>query len=148
MEVLPGIGNFVQINHEVTRIPDLSTPDLILPNTRHTPKPTVTLKSVGKIPDKGDFTLRLKHYIAKARPLLHIAMLFVPAWVIACLVGRRSAMSLSVILALATEAAQFAFGYGFDWVDIFDLVCDAMGIAFALAAHQELKRRFPQIIVS
>ena len=100
---------------------------------------------MGKIPDQGDFTLRLKHYAAKARSLLHIALLFGPTLLIACLVGKRPAWSLGVILALAVEAAQFAFGYGFDWVDVFDLACDATGIALALAVHHRLKRFVPLI---
>lgn len=139
-------GSSFQIGGELAAVHHAKAPDFIGSNIRTTPAHTVSLKSVGKIPDKGDFTLRLKHYIAKARPLLHLAMLFAPALVIACLVGRRPALSLSVILALATEAAQYAFGYGFDWLDIFDLACDATGIALALAVHQVLNRRFPQIV--
>lgn len=141
-------GTSFQTGREITRLPDVSTSHTGPPITRLAPATTASLKSVGKIPDKGDFTLRLKHYAANARPLLHIAMLFAPALAIACLVGRKSALSLTVILALATEAAQFAFGYGFDWLDISDLVCDAAGIALALTAYQMLKKRFPRIVAS
>ncbi len=105
--------------------------------------PPALLKSVGEIPDQGDFTLRLKHYAANARPLLHILLLWGPTLMIACLVGRKSAVSLAVLLALAIEAAQVAFGYGFDWVDIFDLACDATGIALALLMHRHLTRLSP-----
>ena len=104
------------------------------------------LESVGKIPDQGDFTLRLKHYAANARPLLHIALLLGPTLLIACLVGGRPARSLAVILAVAIEAAQVAFGYGFDWVDIFDLACDAVGIALALQVYSRLMRLIPRVV--
>lgn len=103
------------------------------------------LESVGEIPDQGDFTLRLKHYAANARPLLHILLLWGPTLWIACLVGRKPALSLALLLALAIEAAQVAFGYGFDWVDIFDLACDAAGIALALLVHWHLKRLAPMV---
>jgi glycopeptide antibiotics resistance protein len=66
----------------------------------------------------------------------------------ACLVGRKPARSLAVILALAIEAAQLAFGYGFDRVDVFDLASDAVGIGLALIVHSSLKRKFPQWVAS
>lgn len=99
------------------------------------------LESVGEIPDQGDFTLRLKRYAANARPLLHIILLFAPTLAMACLVGRKPTRSLAVILALAIETAQLAFGYGFDWVDVFDLASDAVGIALGLWLHGRLKHR-------
>lgn len=95
--------------------------------------------SVGKIPTKGDFSLRLKLYAQKARPLLHGLLLFAPTFVIACLVGGRPAASLAVILSLAIEAAQLAFGFGFDWADAFDLSSDAVGILLGLWACGRLK---------
>lgn len=120
------------------------------------PPPTVdlssanpaALESVGKISVQGDFTLRLKHYAENARPFLHILLLFAPALAIACLVGRKPARSLAVILALAIEAAQLAFGFGFDRVDGFDLACDAVGIGLALIVHSALKRKFPRWVAS
>ena len=121
--------------------PDRPTVDLSSANP-------AALESVGKIPDQGDFTLRLKHYAANARPLLHLLLLFAPALAMACLVGRKSAASLAVVLALAIEAAQLAFGYGFDRVDLFDLACDGVGIGLALIAHSSLKRKFPQWVGS
>lgn len=101
------------------------------------------LESVGKIPDQGDFTLRLKHYAANARPLLHILLLFAPTLAMACLVGRKPAGSLAAILALAIEASQLAFGFGFDRVDVFDLASDAVGISLALWLRSRIKRHLP-----
>lgn len=130
------IGSESKSSLEPTTHPRITRPDTT--SSRPTP-----LESVGKIPDQGDFTLRLKHYAAKARPMLHIILLWAPTLLIACLVGRRQACSLAVILAVAIEAAQVAFGYGFDWVDVIDLACDATGIAVALLAHRHLKRWSP-----
>lgn len=129
-----------QIGQEVTssHVPVARPPDPI----SSSPMP---LESVGEIPDQGDFTLRLKLYAAKARPMLHIILLWAPTLLIACLVGAKSARSLAVILALAIETAQVAFGYGFDWVDVFDLACDGTGIALALLAHRHLKRLSPWV---
>lgn len=145
--VIPGpwklyhsIGAPFQIGPEITSSHDPfpRPPDRPLGNA-------VPLESVGEIPDQGDFTLRLKNYAKHARPLLHSVLLFGPTLLIACLVGHRPARSLAVILALSIETAQFAFGYGFDWTDLFDLAFDAAGIALALLAHRRLKRWSPLV---
>jgi hypothetical protein len=95
--------------------------------------------SVGRIPIRGDFSLRLKLYAQKARPLLHVLLLFIPTFMIACLVGGKPATSLAIILSLAIEVAQLAFDFGFDWLDVFDLLSDAIGILLALWAYRYLK---------
>lgn len=106
------------------------------------------LKPVGKIPDKGDYTLQFKHYAEKARPILHAFLLFGPTLLLACLVGRKPALFLSIMLALGIEAAQVSFGYGFDRTDVIDLVCDGVGIVIALIAHRYLRCRFPRLIAT
>lgn len=145
--VIPGpwklyhsMGAPFQIGQEITGSHDPFPPPPGQPSGSSMP-----LESVGEIPDQGDFTLRLKHYAKNARPLLHSLLLFGPTLLIACLVGHRPARSLAVIFALAIEAAQISFGYGFDWVDLFDLVCDATGIFLALLAHRWLKRWSPLV---
>lgn len=100
------------------------------------------LESVGKIPDKGDFTLKVKVHAAKVRPLLHVALLLGPALLLALLVGNRSAILLSVVLAASIELAQMAFGYGFDLMDVGDLACDSAGIALAIFIANRLRARF------
>lgn len=120
----------------------------MLPPMARSAASPAALESVGKIPDQGDFTLRLKHYAAKARPLLHIILLFAPALAIACLVGRNPAISLSILLAFSIETAQVLFGFGFDWIDVLDLASDAFGIGLACIAHTSLKRKFPLEVAS
>ena len=145
---LKSFGNSFQIGELVTPRPDFPRPDLslqTLPGNLQNLSPA-PVKSVGEIPEKGDFTLRLKRYAENARPLLHIILLFAPTLAMACLVGRKSAGSLAIIFALSIEAAQLAFGYGFDRVDAIDLACDAVGIAVALAGHRWLRRIFPRAV--
>jgi hypothetical protein len=123
----------------------VSPPPKVAPSVAEAPPKPVVLKSVGRIPDQGDFTLRLKHYAENARPLLHIALFFVPVLLTTCLIGKRPARTLGIVFALSVEAAQFAFGYGFDWVDVFDLACDATGIVLALVVYQRLQRFSPLV---
>jgi hypothetical protein len=129
------IGEEIRTSHQGVESPSVSNP---------TDAPQPSVPSAGKIPDKGDFTLWIKVHAAKARPLLHILLLFGPTLVIAGLVGKSPAASLGVILSIAVEAAQVCYGYGFDWVDVSDLACDAIGIflALALAGHPWLRERF------
>lgn len=101
------------------------------------------LKPVGDISDKSNFTLRLKLYAAKVKEILHVLMLVAPTFLTACLVRRRPALILSILFSFCVEAAQIAFGFGFDWIDAVDLVSDGAGILIALAAHRFLARRFP-----
>ena len=141
-KILHPLGPPFQIGPEIENVQKPARPAVSAFETPSgiSASPTPALQTVGRIPDKGDFTLRLKHYAANARPLLHSFLLFAPALAIACLVGLKKMVPLMVVFALAIETAQFSFGYGFDWVDVFDLFCDAVGIALAIAAHRRLMR--------
>ncbi|MEO7101657.1 MAG: hypothetical protein ABI162_20065 [Luteolibacter sp.] len=101
---------------------------------------TKEMQPVGKIPDKGDIALRIKHLLAEVRPLLHSLLLFAPTLVMACLVGRRGTILPMALFALGIELAEFSFGYGFDSQDVFDLVNDGIGIAAAILVYQVLTR--------
>ena len=72
--------------------------------------------------------------------MLHVALLFGPTFLIAALVGRKPAAVLALILAMGTEAAEYAFGFGFDSLDACDLGFDVIGIALALLAYLLLQR--------
>jgi hypothetical protein len=102
--------------------------------------PSETVPSVGKVPPRGDFALRIKLYVQHARPLLHVLLLFVPTFIMVWWVGARPATSLAIILSLTIEAAQLAFGFGFDWIDVFDLASDGLGILLGLWLCQRLKK--------
>jgi hypothetical protein len=86
----------------------------------------------GRIPVRGGLALRIKLLAAQARPLLHVLLLMAPVFASALLVGRRPTLFLAVLLSFAIEGAQAAFGYGFDWLDVLDLLTDAAGIALGL----------------
>ena len=89
----------------------------------------------------------MKLGIARARPLLHSLLLFAPALALALLAGRKPAVFLAIPLALAIELAQVAFGYGFDWIDVLDLACDAIGIALAMWAGKKIGERVESLKV-
>lgn len=90
-------------------------------------------KALGKIPVQGGLLLKAKYYLAPLRPLLHALLIMMPTLAMAWLAGWRPALVLAVILSIAIELGQIAFGYGFDRVDVADLINDAVGIAAAMA---------------
>ncbi len=133
-KVLPLASPFVVSNLSGGPISVLEFP----PAIAVTPSP-----SAGKIPDNGDFTLRVKHQAAAARPLLHILLLAGPILLIALAAGNRPAWVMGVILSVSIELAQVAYGFDFDWLDVLDLLCDAAGILLALGIRSWLGRRWP-----
>ncbi len=96
------------------------------------------LAPIGKPPENANLMLRVKYRIVQARPLLHMLMLLGPTLVIACFVRGQPAAFLCAVLAIGTEAAETAFGYGFDWLDVGDLASDAAGIIIAVWIHKKL----------
>jgi hypothetical protein len=115
------------------------------PQSSNKVDPAAPIVSVGKMTDKGDLALRIKVHWQKARPFLHIALLFGPTLLIACLVGRRPACALAIILSIGIELAQFSFGFGFDAWDVLDLTCDGLGIAVAIILHRRCQLKWPAI---
>ena len=96
----------------------------------------------GHLLPQGTLALRVKTLLALARPLLHVLLLLAPTLASAWLIGRRSTLAFAVLFALAVEASQVAFGYGFDWIDVADLLTDSIGIAMGLW----LAIRIPQFV--
>ena len=90
-------------------------------------------QALGKIPEQGGLLLKAKFYLAPLRPLLHALLIMMPTLAMAWLAGWRPALVLAVMLSIAIELGQIAFGYGFDRVDVLDLLNDAIGIAAAMA---------------
>ncbi len=96
----------------------------------------------GKMPVQGSFALQVKLLFAQARPFLHALLLFAPTLAMMCFIGKKPALWLSIILAIAIESAQAVFGYGFDWIDIMDLTCDAVGVWLAVWSYAMMVKRF------
>lgn len=105
------------------------------------------LPPLAELPIQGSLFLKLKYTIQQARPLLHMLMLLGPMCVLSILVGIRPAFWLSSAIAVFIEMAQVAFGYGFGWDDIGDLLSDFTGIAAAawlvVAGSTWIRKRFP-----
>jgi hypothetical protein len=101
------------------------------------------LRSVGRVPEKGDLVLRIKQYATHARSFLHALLFFAPTLFLAFLIGRARSTGLMIMLAIGIESAQWVFGYGFDWVDGADLLWDALGILLAWPAQARLHAMLP-----
>ena len=99
-----------------------------------------SLPVAGEIPEQGDWTLRVKRHLVRARPILHSLLFFGPTFWICWWIGRRPALFLMLGMALAIELAQVGFGYGFGWDDVLDLFNDTIGIFLALWAHRRFEK--------
>jgi hypothetical protein len=125
---------------------DINTSGMPFPVLRSPAEP------LGKMPVSGNLILKIKHYLSMIRPVLHGLLLFAPAFTIAWLAGWRVALMLSAMIAAGIEIAQCLFGYGFDLLDVSDLIFDACGIAlglwvysrFSARIHRCLPRHFPE----
>lgn len=95
-----------------------------------------TTAALGRIPPQGNWLIQIKHQLTKVRPLLHGLLLFGPTLLFAFLVGQRHALILAIGFAVAIEAAQTAFGYGFDREDVLDLLSDGLGVAAGIMAYR------------
>jgi len=80
---------------------------------------------------------KLKHFKIVLHGLLFGGVLIV----LSGLIGLRPAVYVSMFLALATEVAQLAFGYGSDATDILDLLFDAMGVGAGVWLVMLVKKR-------
>ncbi len=111
-----------------------------------TPPPQKAVESVGKLPPKGSLVLRIKTFVGQAKAILHVIMILVPTLITASLVGSRPAGTLGMILSLSIEIAETAFGFGFDPMDILDLLCDFTGVVLALWIWRFLKKAKPRLV--
>lgn len=103
----------------------------VLPSGTRPPE-AGAVSSTGKVLPRGSFFLQVKLLIKEARFLLHILLLLGPTLVSGWLIGRDPTLWIAILCAAAIELAQMAFGFRFDWLDLIDLVTDAIGIAAGL----------------
>jgi hypothetical protein len=92
--------------------------------------------ALGKIPPQGNWLIQIKHQLSKLRLLLHGLLLFGPTMLFAFLVGQKRALLLAIGFAVAIEAAQVSFGYGFDYQDVVDLFSNGFGVAAGIMAYR------------
>lgn len=90
----------------------------------------------GRILPNGGWLVALKMRLIHARPLLHALLLFLPTLCFAILLDPKRAMWLGLSIMMAIELAQVGFGFGFDRIDILDILADATGVFAALWVHR------------
>jgi len=107
---------------------------------------------LGKMDVQGSFLFKVKLYLSAIRPVLHGILFMVPAFIVAWLIGKKISIILLIIITLVIEISQVLFGYGFDLLDVFDIIFDVSGIALGIwmyskmSSHiyRRLPRHFPQ----
>lgn len=95
------------------------------------------LKASGRILPNGGWLVAIKMKLIYARPLLHVLLLSLPTLCFAVLLDRKRAMWLGISILLSIEMAQVAFGFGFDWIDVMDILSDGAGVFAALWLHRK-----------
>ncbi len=94
---------------------------------------------LGKLPGKASPILLIKEVLGGVKQVLHAVLMFGFTLVMAFLVKERSAVILATMIALGIELAQVGFGYGADWLDVWDLVGDFAGIFLAVWVFRRLR---------
>lgn len=132
-----------------------SKPDKAVDSIQATIKlayPPLAPQPLGKMEVQGGILIQIKFYLSMIRPLLHGALFLGPAFVLAWLVGKKSSIMLMTLITFGIETSQLLFGYGFDPLDVMDILCDLAGISAGIwiysrsssGIHRRLTRHFPQ----
>jgi hypothetical protein len=94
-------------------------------------------------PDHGDrvavhWLFEIKRFV---RPVLHAGCYAAATLVLALLAGPRGALAGALALSAGSEALQAAYGFGFGFDDVLDLLVNGAGIWLGLRLHGRLLRR-------
>lgn len=114
----------------------------------HSPIPQALAADYSKLPEPDNLALRAKKALKKIRPLLHVALLFLPVLLMCYCVGAKRGFLLGIAMAIGIEAAQWLFGYGFQADDLRDLLANLCGISLAVFCYRRLWRRDVSSLVS
>jgi hypothetical protein len=114
----------------------------------HSPIPQALAADYSKLPEPDNLALRAKKALKKIRPLLHVALLFLPVLLMCYCVGAKRGFLLGIAMAIGIEAAQWLFGYGFHADDLRDLLANLCGISLAVFCYRRLWRRDVSSLVS
>lgn len=120
--------------------PTASSPTKKLGN-HHAPSTFPVAAQYTKLPESANLALRTKKALKKIRPLLHVALLFLPVLLISFCVGAKPGFLLGIAMAIGIESAQWLFGYGFHADDVRDLLANLCGISLAVFCYRRLSRR-------
>lgn len=101
-----------------------------------------------KLPEPDNLALRAKKALKKIRPLLHVALLFLPVLLVSFCVGAKPGFLLGLAMAIGIESAQWLFGYGFHTDDVWDLLSNLCGISLAVFCYLRPWRRDWKSLVS
>lgn len=149
-KVFRPLGFEFKLNENANGLPGkaktLTEEAIKLNHTTHAPEP------LGKMDVQGGLLIKIKFYLSMIRPLLHGALFLVPAIMLAWLVGKKSSIMLLMMITFGIETSQVMFGYGFDPLDVMDIVFDLAGISagiwiysrFSAGIHRRLPGHFPQ----
>lgn len=99
------------------------------------------VEPLAEMPTQGSWLVKVKRALSFLRPVLHVLLFAGPAFVIAALCGARCAWWCGVLASCAVEAGQIGFGFGFDWVDVIDLLVDWAGIATAIWVWGKVEKK-------
>lgn len=106
---------------------------------------TGAVPALGELKSQGNYALQIKARLTPFRPLLHALLLGFPTLIMACVVGRKATWFAMLLMALIIEFSQFAFGYGFDAIDVADIIFDVTGILIFLWLSKKIVGRFPTL---
>ena len=84
--------------------------------------------------------MTIKTALPRIRPLLHCLLMFAPTVTVLLIIPKSRVLMVSGTVSLGIELAQYLFGFGFDGLDILDLVWNAAGIGLAIWIHPLLAR--------
>lgn len=96
-----------------------------------------SLEPLGEMPVQGSWLVKVKIALSFLRPVLHVLLFAAPAFAMAMCCGPRCSWWSISMIAILVEVAQFGFGFGSDWIDLFDLLIDWLGIGAALWLYKK-----------
>jgi hypothetical protein len=85
--------------------------------------------------------LAIKDRFPRLRAAFHALMFSATGFALLTLAGTRRGLLMAALLAIAKEASQVALGFGCDWLDLFDLATDAVGLGLAWLLWRWLGQR-------
>lgn len=94
---------------------------------------------VGNAPNNFPVLLKIKEKLAFFRFPLHLLLFATLGTILYYLAGARTGLALGVAVAGLMELCAWAFGFGFNGMDILDLGTNGAGLGLALLIHRRRK---------
>lgn len=87
---------------------------------------------------QDNLVLKIKRVFRPVKSVFHAFFFAGIAFALALLLGVRPAWMISALLAVASEGAQLAFGFGVGWDELADLSMNALGILAGCLLHSRV----------